>query len=43
MTSGSSSDPFLMGGGAGDGSSWFEQVSCEEARKGACERKRTDT
>ena len=32
-----------MEGGAGDGSSWFEQVSHEEARQGACKRKRTDT
>ena len=42
-TSGSLSEPFLMEGGARDGSSWFEQVSCVEARKGACKRKRTDT
>ena len=43
MTSGSSGEPSLMEGGAGDGSSWFEQVTHEEARKGACKRKRTDT
>ena len=42
-TSGSSGEPSLMEGGAGDSSSWFEQVTCEEARKGACKRKRTDT
>ena len=30
-----------MEGGAGDGPSWYEQVTCEEARKGACKRKRT--
>ena len=43
MTSGSSGEPSSMEGGAGDGSSWFEQVTHEEARKGACKRKRTDT
>ena len=43
MTSGSSGEPSLMEGGAGDGSSWYEQVTCEEARKGACKRKRTNT
>ena len=43
MTSGSSGEPSLMEGGAGDGSSWFEQVTHKEARKGACKRKRTDT
>ena len=32
-----------MEGGAGDGSSWFEQVTHEEARQGACKRKRTNT
>ena len=32
-----------MEGGAGDSSSWFEQVTREEARQGACKRKRTDT
>ena len=32
-----------MEGRAGDGSSWFEQVTHKEARKGACKRKRTDT
>ena len=42
MTSGSSGGPSSMEGGAGDGSSWFEQVTCEEARQGACKRKRTD-
>ena len=43
MTSGSSGEPSLMEGRAGDSSSWFEQVTCEEARKGAFKRKRTDT
>ena len=43
MTSGSSGEPPSMEGGAGDSSSWFEQVTREEARKGACKRKRTDT
>ena len=43
MTSGSSGEPSFMEGGAGDGSSWYDQVTREEARKGACKRKRTDT
>ena len=43
MTSGSSGEPSLMEGRAGDGSSWFEQVTREEVRQGACKRKRTDT
>ena len=43
MTSGSLGEPSSMEGGAGDGSSWFEQVTHEEARKGACKRKRSDT
>ena len=43
MTSGSSGEPSLMEGRAGDGSSWFEQVTHEEARQGACKRKRVDT
>ena len=32
-----------MVGGAGDGQSWYEQVTCEDARKNANKRKRTDT
>ena len=32
-----------MEGRAGDGPSWYEQVTSEEARKGAYKRKRTDT
>ena len=32
-----------MEGGAGDGSSWYEQVTYKEARKGAFKRKRTNT
>ena len=43
MTSGSSGEPSSMEGRAGDSSSWFEQVTREEAREGACKRKRTDT
>ena len=43
MTSGSSGEPSLMIGEVGDGPSWFEQVTCEEAKKAACKRKRTDT
>ena len=42
MTSGSSSGPYSMEGGAGDGSSWFEQVVRKEARPGASKRKKTD-
>ena len=42
MTSGSLGEPSSMEGGAGDNSSWFEQVTHEEARKGACKRKRTN-
>ena len=42
MTSGSSSGPYLMEGRAGDGSSWFEQVICEEAGPGASKMKKTD-
>ena len=42
-TSGSLGEPSLMEGGAGDSSSWYDQVTHEEARKGACKRKRTDT
>ena len=43
MTSGSPGEPSSMEGRAGDGSSWFEQVTHKEARKGACKRKRTNT
>ena len=43
MTSGSSGEPSPMIGEAGDGPSWFEQVTHEEAKKAACKRKRTDT
>ena len=43
MTSGSSGEPSLMEGGAGDDPSWYDQVTREEARKGAYKRKRTDT
>ena len=41
-TLGSSSGPYSMEGGAGDGSSWFEQVVCKEAGPGASKRKKTD-
>ena len=41
-TSGSSDKPSPMLGEAGDGPSWFEQVTHEEA-KAACKRKRMDT
>ena len=40
--SGSSGEPSPMIGKVGDGPSWFDQVSREEAQKGACKRKRTD-
>ena len=42
MTSGGLGEPSLMEGRAGDGPSWFEKVTHEEATKGACKRKRTD-
>ena len=41
MISGSLGGLSLMEGGTGDGSSWFEQVTCEEAGLGACKRKKT--
>ena len=43
MTSGSSDEPSSMEGGGGDGPTWYEQVTREKTRKGACKRKRTDT
>ena len=43
MTSGSLGEPSSMEGGAGDSSSWYEQVTHEEAKKGARKRKRPDT
>ena len=43
MTSGSSGEPSPMIGEAGDGPSWFEQVTRKEAKKVACKRKRMDT
>ena len=43
MTLGSSDESSLMEGGVGDGPSWYDQVTHEEAKKGACKRKRTDT
>ena len=42
MTSGSLGELSSMEGRAGDSSSWFEQVTREEAGKGACKRKRND-
>ena len=42
MTSGSSSKSSWMEGRAGDGSSWFDQVTHTEAGPGACKRKKTD-
>ena len=42
-TSGSSGEPSPMVGGAGDGPSWYEQVTHEDARKSASKRKRSDT
>ena len=41
-TSGSSGGLPPMEGRAGDGSSWFEWVTCQEARLGASKRKKTD-
>ena len=42
-TSRSLGEPSPMVDGAGDGRSWYEQVTREDARKNANERKRTDT
>ena len=42
MTSVSSGEPSLLEGGVGDSPSWYDQVTHEEAGKGACKRKRTD-
>ena len=39
----SSGEPSPMVGGAGDGQSWYDQMTCENARKNANKRKRTDT
>ena len=43
VTSGSSGEPSPMIGKAGDGPSWYDQVTHKEAKKGACKRTRTDT
>ena len=42
-TSKSSGEPSPMVGGAGDGQSWYDQVTREDSRKNANKRKRTDT
>ena len=42
-TSRSSGEPSPMVGGAGNGQSWYDQVTREDARKNANKRKRTDT
>ena len=42
-TSRSSGEPSPMVGRAGDGQSWYEQVTHKDARKNANKRKRTDT
>ena len=42
-TSRSSGEPSPMVGGAGDGQSWYDQVTHEDAGKNANKRKRTDT
>ena len=42
-TSRSSGEPSPMLGGAGDGQSWYNQVTHEDAGKNANKRKRTDT
>ena len=42
-TSRSSGEPSPMVGRAGDGQSWYDQVTHEDARKNANKRKRTDT
>ena len=41
MTSGSSGKSSCMEGRAGDGSSWYDQVTHTEAGPGACKRKKT--
>ena len=41
-TSGSFSKSSWMESGAGDGSSWYDWVTCTEAGPGACKRKKTD-
>ena len=43
MTSGSSGEPSPMIGEVGDSPSWYDQVTREEAKKGAYKRKRMDT
>ena len=43
MTSGSSGEPSPMIGEVGDGPSWYDQVSREEAKKGACKRTKEQT
>ena len=42
-TSQSSGEPSAMMSGAGDGQSWYDQVTREDARKKASKRKRTNT
>ena len=42
MTSGGSGESSWMEGGAGDGASWDDLVTCAEASPGACKRKKTD-
>ena len=42
-TSRGSGEPSPMVGGAGDGQSWYKQVTHEDARKNASKRKRSDT
>ena len=42
-TSQSSGEPSAMTSGAGDGQSWYDQVTREDARKKASKRKRTNT
>ena len=42
MTSGGSGESSWMEGGAGDGTSWDDLVTCAEAGPGACKRKKTD-
>ena len=43
MTSRSLGEPSPMIGEVGDGPCWYDRVTHEEAKKGACKRKRTDT
>ena len=42
MTSGSSGESSWMESRAGDGSFWYDRVTCTEAGQGACKKKKTN-